>query len=211
MKTITEIMNWRYATQKFDTNKKVNDEDIQALLDAARLSPSWYGLQPWKFILVENPELRARLAEVSYNNKSKIIEAPRFVVFASKTNFSEHDVDAHIANTARIQGKQPQDLQGLRDAIVNGFLASHKATINEWAANQTHIAVGVFVASAAVTGIDAGPMGGFIPEEYDKILGLTEQGLHAQVICAVGYRDESDEALKRPKSRFPFEDVVIKV
>lgn len=207
MKTITESMNWRYATQKFDDVKIPTKEEIMNLLDAARLSPSWYGLQPWKFILVENKDLRQKLREAGHN-QPKISEAPYLVVFASKTDYTEADVDAFIKSTGEAQGKSPEELKGLKDGVMN-LINSKKGKLDAWAMNQTHIAFGVFIAAAAVSGIDAGPMGGFDPDKYDEILGLKELGLHSAVICALGFRSEDDEASKRPKSRFKLEEVVI--
>ncbi len=207
MKTITESMNWRYATHKFDDVKIPSKERIMALLDAARLSPSWYGLQPWKFILVENKELRQKMQEAGYN-QPKISEAPYFVVFASKTDYSETDVDAFLKSTAEAQGKTPEDLKGLKGGVMN-FINSRKNKLDEWSMNQTHIAFGVFIAAAAVSGIDAGPIGGFDSDKYDEILGLKELGLHAAVVCALGFRSENDETSKRAKSRFSMEEVVI--
>ena len=208
MKNITEAMNWRYATQLFDQKNKPTKEEILTLLDAARLSPSWYGLQPWKFILVENKELREKLKAAGYN-QAKITDAPYFVVFAAKTDYTEEDVDAYIKSSAEAQGKSVEDLKGLRDSIVNGFLTAHKGHLAKWAMNQTHISFGVFIASAAVSGIDTGPMGGFDPNAYDEILGLKELGLHSAVICALGYRSEDDAAAKRAKSRFSMDEVLI--
>lgn len=201
-------MKWRYATQKFDTTKKPSKEEILKLLDAARLSPSWFGLQPWKFILVENEELRKQLRAAGYD-QPKISEAPYFVVFAAKTDYTEKDVDTYIQSTAEAQGKTIEEMQGLKGAIMGGFIANHQGHLDTWAMNQTHISFGVFLAAAAVSGIDAGPMGGFDPNTYDEILGLKELGLHAAVICALGYRSEDDEASKRAKSRFTMEEVLI--
>lgn len=208
MTQIIEAMQWRYATQKFNKETIPSKEDILMLLDAARLSPSWYGLQPWKFILVENKELRMKLREAGYNQE-KISEAPYFVVFAAKTDYTEQDVDHYITSTAHAQGKSVEDLQGLRDSIVNGFITPRKGTLGAWAMNQTHIAFGVFLAAAAVSKIDAGPMGGFNPDAYDEILNLKEEGLHSAVICALGYRSDDDEAAKRGKSRFELNEVLI--
>ena len=209
MKSINEALRWRYATQKFDMNKKLTDEEINNLLDSARLSPSWFGLQPWKFILVEDAALREKLQAVSYNQE-KVTKSSHFVVFVSKTDYTEKDVDEYLASTAKAQGKTPADLKDLKGAIMNGFIANHKDHLAKWASNQTHISFGVFLAAAAAEGIDAGPMGGFDPSAYDEILGLKELGLHAEVICALGHRSEDDEDAKRPKSRFSLEEVVIR-
>lgn len=199
---------WRYATKQFDTTKKLSDEEVTALLDLVRLSPSWYGLQPWTFIVVENPEILAQLREASYG-QPQVTDASHLVVFAHKTTLDETYVDRFIKSTADVQGITPEDLAGLKGAIM-GFVGMIGDNPSAWAANQTHIALGVFIAGASQMGIDTAPMGGFDPAKYDEILGLTEQGLHACVVCAIGHRSDTDEAATRAKSRFGLEEIVIK-
>lgn len=201
---------WRYATKVFDTTKKVSDETINELLDAARLSPSWYGVQPWKFILIEDPSLRQKLRAASYD-QSQVTDASHFVVFAAKTGYSEKDVDAYIESTAKLQGVSPSDLTPLREGIMGSIVNRLQgAALANFAMNQTHIALGFFLEAAALKKVDACPMGGFDPAAYDEILGLRELGLHAAVIVAVGYRSGDDKAATRTKSRFPLEEVVIR-
>lgn len=210
MKQLLEALTWRYATKQFDTTKKVSEEEITTLLDAAHLSPSWYGVQPWKFVLVENEDLRKQLRTVSYD-QPQVTDASHFVVFTYKTNYNEQDVDEYIASTAQIQGVTVESLSGLKDGIMGSIVNRFQGdALRAFAANQTHIALGFFLEAAAIMGIDACPMGGFEPDKYDEILGLTELGLHAVVIVAVGYRKEDDPAAVRAKSRLPLETVVIK-
>jgi nitroreductase len=208
MKTPTEAMMWRYATKQFDTTKKLSDEEVTTLLDLARLSPSWYGLQPWTFIVVENPETRAQLREASYG-QPQVTDASHFVVFAHKTTLDEAYVDRFIKSSADIQGVTVEDLIGLKGAIM-GFVGNVGGNPSAWAASQTHIALGVFIAGASMMGIDTAPMGGFDPAKYDEILGLAERGLHTSVVCAIGHRSDTDEAATRAKSRFAIDEVVIK-
>jgi nitroreductase len=198
--TPTEAMNWRYATKQFDSTKKLTDEEVTTLLDLARLSPSWYGLQPWTFILVENSETRAQLREASYG-QPQVTDASHFVVFAHKTTLDEAYVDRFIQSTADAQTVTPEDLAGLKTSIM-GFVGNVGANPSAWAASQTHIALGVFIAGASMMGIDTAPMGGFDSAKYDEILGLKEKELHACVVCAIGHRSDTDEAATRAKSRF---------
>lgn len=207
MKTPLDAMNWRYTTQEFDTTKKLTEEDVQVLLDTARLSPSWYGIQPWKFILVRNPETREKLREASYG-QAKVTEASHLIIFAHKTTLDEAYIDSYIKSTADIRGITPEDLKGLKDAIM-GFAQIAGPTPTTWAANQTHIALGVMIQAASVMEIDTAPYGGFDANKYDEILGLKELGLHAVVACAIGYRSQNDPAAARKKSRFSHSEVVI--
>ena len=210
MKSLHETLMWRYATKVFDTTKKVSDETINELLDAARLSPSWYGVQPWKFILIEDPSLRQKLRAASYD-QPQVTDASHFVVFAAKTGYSEKDVDAYIESTAKLQGVSPSDLTPLREGIMGSIVNRLQGdALANFAMNQTHIALGFFLEAAALKEVDACPMGGFDPAAYDEILGLRELGLHAAVIVAVGYRSGDDRAATRTKSRFELEEVVIR-
>lgn len=208
MKYIKDALAWRYATKQFDTAKKLDSDDILDILDTARLSPSWYGLQPWKFILVENPETRAKLRENAYN-QPQVTDASHLIVLAHKTTLDEPYVDAFISSTAQATNVSPSDLPGLKEAIM-GFVGMIGANASAWAANQTHIALGTIVAAASEKGIDNCPMGGFDPNAFDDILGLKELGYHATAIIALGHRSEADTAATRAKSRFTLEEVLIR-
>lgn len=210
MKNINEALNWRYATKKFNTTKKLTDEQVNDLLNVARLSPSSFGTQPWKFILVENKELREKLKEASYG-QPQITDASHLIVFAYKTNYSEKDLDEYIKSTGEIQGVSVESLSDLKNSVMGGVVNTLQGdALKTYASNQTHIAFGFLLEAAALMEIDACPMGGFNPDAYDEILGLKELGLHAMTIAAIGYRDETDETLKHAKSRFKMEEVVIR-
>lgn len=204
-------LNWRYATKQFDTKRKISAADWAALEEALLLSPSSGGLQPWSFIVVTDPALRQKLVPVSYG-QTKVAESSHLVVFAAKKNFNEADVDAHIAHTAKVRGVPVESLAEFRGMLVGGIVqAKDESTRAEWAARQTYIALGTLLTSAALLGIDACPMEGFDPAQYDKILGLGEKGLFSTVICTLGYRAETDSYADLPKVRFPKEKVILHV
>jgi nitroreductase len=204
-------LNWRYATKQFDPNRKISAPDWSALEEALLLSASSGGLQPWKFIVVTDPAVRARLLPASYN-QSQIVKASHLVVFASKNNFSEADVDAHLQNLAKIQGAPIEALAPLRGMLVGGIVQRlDEAARNAWARDQVYIALGNFLTSAALLGIDACPMEGFDRAQYDEILGLKAKGLSSAVIATVGYRLPTDKYASAPKVRFPKEQVFISV
>ncbi|GAA5129101.1 NAD(P)H-dependent oxidoreductase [Luteolibacter yonseiensis] len=214
MSTITrnqllDQLNWRYATKQFDPSKKISAEDWDTLEEALRLSASSVGLQPWKFLVVEDPELRATLQPVSYG-QSQIVDASHLVVFTTKFNLSEADVDAHIAKTAEVRGISVEDLAPLRGMAVGGIIAGKsEEERRNWAFNQTYIALGNLLTSAALLGIDACPMEGFSREEYDRILGLTEQGLASAAVVTLGYRSSEDKYGNAPKVRFDRDEVIL--
>lgn len=200
-------LNWRYATKQFDPSRKISAADWDTLEEALLLSPSSVGLQPWKFLVIDDPEIRARLQPASWG-QSQIVDASHLVVLAAKPDLNEADVDAHVARIAEVRGQQVADLAGLKGmamGIVTGRTADER---REWAFNQTYIALGSLVTSAALLGIDACPMEGFSREEYDKILALTGQGLASAAVVTLGYRSAEDKYATVPKVRFPRETVI---
>jgi nitroreductase len=213
MSTITrnqllDQLNWRYATKQFDPTRKISPEDWDTLEEALRLSASSVGLQPWKFLVIDDPELRATLQPVSYG-QSQIVDASHLVVFTTKFDLGEADVDAHIARTAAVRGIPVEDLAPLRDMAVGGIISGKSAEERRnWAFNQTYIALGNLLTSAALLGIDTCPMEGFSREEYDRILGLTEQGLASAVVATLGYRSSEDKYGHAPKVRFDRDEVI---
>lgn len=204
---LLDRLNWRYATKQFDPNGKISPQDWAALEDALILTPSSGGLQPWKFIVVTDPAVRARLLPASYG-QSQITNASHLVVFAAKQNFNEADVDALVNRTAAARGVSVESLAPFRDMLVAGMVKSmDEQARNVWARNQAYIALGNLLTSAALLGIDACPMEGFDRAQYDEILGLNKQGFASAVIATLGYRTSSDQYATAPKVRFPKEQV----
>jgi nitroreductase len=210
-KELLEQLNWRYATKQFDPNRKISSADWATLEEALTLSPSSGGLQPWKFIVVTDPAVRAKLLPVSYG-QPQITAASHLVVFASKINFNESDVDAHIRHVASVRGVPVETLAPYRDMLVGGIVkAQDEPARNAWARNQTYIALGNLLTSAALLGIDACPMEGFDRAQYDEILGLKAAGYASAVIATLGYRSSDDKYAAAPKVRFPTEQVIARV
>jgi len=204
-------LNWRYATKQFDPQRQISAADWATLEEALRLTPSSGGLQPWKFIIVTDPAVRAQLTPASYG-QPQISAASHLVVFAAKTNFNEADVDAHVNNLAQTQGTTMEALAPLRGMLVGGIVkAQDEAGRTAWARNQTYIALGNLLSSAALLGIDAYPMEGFDRGQYDEILGLKAKGLTASVIATLGYRLATDKYASAPKVRFPAAQLFIHV
>ncbi len=204
---LLDRLNWRYATKQFDPTRKINAQDWATLEDALLLTPSSGGVQPWKFIGVTDPAVRAKLLPASYG-QSQITNASHLVVFAAKKNFSEADVDAFIHQTAATRGVSVESLAPYRGILVGGIVqAMDEQARNAWARNQAYIALGNLLTSSAMLGIDACPMEGFDRAQYDEILGLNKQGFASAVIATLGYRVASDQYAAATKVRFPKEQV----
>lgn len=208
MNTFLENQNWRYATKKFDATKKISTEDLNTLKEAIRLSSSSYGMQPYKILIIENPELRAQLQAAAWG-QSQIVDASHLIVFANITNFGNDDIDA-VLNIFTTQRALPSNaLDG-----YGGFIKSKIATLpeevkNVWTAKQTYLALGNLLNAAAELKIDVTPMEGFDPLAVNEILGLEKLGLNAALLATIGYRHEEDETQHYKKVRKSNEDLFI--
>jgi nitroreductase len=202
-------LNWRYAVKKFDSSRAIDPATWNVLEEALVLTASGIGLQPWRFVVVDDPEVRARLREASYN-QPQIVEADKLVVFAARTGYSAEDVDRFVARVAEVRGMPLESLAGLRNAALS-VAQRPEAERNAWAARQPYIALGNFLTSAALLGVDACPMEGFEPAKYNDILGLGAQGYTAVAVAAAGYRSAEDRYGSLAKVRFPREEVLIHV
>jgi nitroreductase len=201
-------LKWRYATKQFDPTKKISDEAWEVLEQSMVLAPSSFGLQPWKFFVVENPEIRQKLLEHSWK-QAQVVDASHLVVFAVKRNLGPADVDRFIDRTAAVQGIPAESLAGF-SGMMKGFLKNFPTAqdIDNWSIRQVYIALGQFMTTAAMLGVDTCPLEGFVPPKYDEILGLAEQGYGAVVVCPVGYRVDGDKYADKPKVRYETAEVV---
>jgi len=208
MNEIIDALNWRYATKKFDTTKKLNQDDMDILLEALRLSPSSFGLQPWKFIQVKNPETRMQLQENS-RGQPQVTEASDLLVIAVKTNVQESDVDEYLQSIVDTQGVSIDNLDGLKNMLIGTIGARTPEQLKGWNQKQAYIAMGVLLTVCASMKIDACPMEGFDPVKYDEMLGLDKLWLTATLVIPVGYRSEDDKYANAPKVRFSKEKLII--
>jgi len=195
--------NWRYATKKFNPNKKVAPENIKRLKQALQLSVSSYGLQPYKVLIIENNELKAKLKSKSWN-QSQVTEASHLFVLCNYTATKPHDIEQYINLIATTKQLNKAELQGYEDFMKAKLSEKSKEEQNHWSKCQTYIALANLLAACAELKIDACPMEGFQAEEYNNILGLAKKGLNASVIATIGYRHEEDTTQHAPKVRKPF-------
>ena len=206
--TLIDALKWRYATKRFDPTKKISDEVWTALEQALVLAPSSMGIQPWKFSVVQEPALREKLGAASYGQK-QIVECSHLVVFALRKDLDELHIDRHIDRAHEVRGGAKEALLGYRAMIARNTEEARKTgRLNTWMEHQIYIALGQFIASAALLGVDTCPMEGIEPDKYDSILGLPAQGYATICACAAGFRSESDKYAAIPKVRFKTTDVV---
>ena len=206
MNNFIENQNWRYATKKFDATKKVSTEDLETLKKAIQLSSSSYGLQLYKVLIIENPEVRAQLQPVSWG-QSQIVDASHLLVFANIVNVQESHIDAYVQNIADTRGLSVEDLKGYSDFMKSKIVPLPVEQKAVWTSKQTYLALGNLLNAAAELKIDVTPMEGFEPEKYNEILGLDKLGLNASLVAAIGYRHEEDATQHYAKVRKPIEEL----
>ena len=201
-------LQWRYAAKKFDPAKKIPAADWAALEQALILTPSSFGLQPWKFLVITSQGLKDQLPAISWGQK-QVQDASHVVVFAIRKNLNAGDVDRYLARIVEVRGGTVESLAGFRQMMLSSLVPPPAGfDINHWAALQAYIALGSFMTCAALLGVDTCPMEGIEPDKYDALLGLPAQGFATSVVCAAGYRAADDKYATVPKVRFRPEDAV---
>jgi nitroreductase len=208
MSNFIKNANWRYATKKFDTTKKISKQDLETLKEAIRLSASSFGLQPYRVLIIENPELRAKLQPAAWG-QSQIVDASQLIVFANITNFGENEIDVSIANTTKTRGLPADALKGYGDFMKSKIVALPEDVRNTWASKQTYLALGNLMNAASELKIDVTPMEGFEPAQVNEILGLGKLGLNATLLATIGYRHEEDATQHYAKVRKSNEELFI--
>ncbi|HTY87361.1 MAG TPA: NAD(P)H-dependent oxidoreductase [Candidatus Acidoferrum sp.] len=204
-------LQWRYATKVFDPVRKIPADVWQTLEQALVLTPTSYGLQPYRFLLIQDPAKRAELLPHSWNQK-QVVDASHFVVFTARTKMTEADVNKLIRRTSDVRKIPPESLNFYRDMMLGDIVNGPRGqAAHEWATRQAYIALGNLMTCAAVLGVDACPMEGLNPAEYDRVLGLTGGDYATVVACALGYRAANDKYASLPKVRYEKAELVTKI
>ncbi len=206
---LIDTLEWRYATKVFDPSRRIPDEDWNALLESIHLSPSSLGLQMWKFIDVQAPELRARLKTISWD-QGQVTDASHYVVFCARRDFSAADAQRHLERIAEVRGVTMESLEGYRQVIMGLAGSKSPDAMKAWLERQVYIALGFMMSAAAQLHIDTCAIEGMSdPKEYDRLLGLEGSPYYTLCALALGYRDaEADKYATTPKVRFDINDVV---
>lgn len=203
-----EALAWRYATKKFDPSKRLTEAQLAALLEAVRLSPSSYGLQPYKILVVSDPELRKQIQAASWN-QSQVTEASHLLVFAHRTDFGPELIESFLDEVAETRGTKPEALAGYGDFMKSKLLGLSAQQKAAWTARQAYIALGTLLSAAAEFQIDACPMEGFEPARVNQILGLDAQHLSAVLLAPIGFRSEADPTRLNQKVRRSHESLFV--
>jgi len=205
---LLKLQQWRSSIKKFDADKKIPADQWAALEQTLILSPSSFGLQPWKFAVISNPEIRKTLLPLSWG-QAQVTDASHMVVFLYRNKMDDAYIQKYADSIAQIRDQSPESVDGYKN-IMRGFVQNLNAqgTYGEWARKQSYIALGNFMTSAAALGIDTCPMEGIDPAKYDEVLGLKGGDFSTLVVCVAGYRHPEDKYGTLKKVRFPEAELI---
>lgn len=205
---LLKALQWRYAVKQFDPARKIPDDVWKILEETLVLSPSSYGMQPWRFYVVTDQAVKEKLVAPSFRQK-QVVDASHVVVLAIKKDIGAVDVERFIRRTAEVRGVPLESLDGFRKMLL-GFV-SRTGDLDEWATRQVYIALGTFMTAAAVIGVDTCPMEGLMPAQYDDILGIAKDGYSTVLACPAGYRSAADKYASVKKVRYKTDDVIKRI
>ena len=188
---IIKKLQWRYATKKFDAKKSISTKKLNILKEAFNLTARSYGLQPIKLVVINDKVLQTNLVKHSMNQE-QVAQASHLLVFSIDTNVDKNYIEAYFNRVKTIRNTPDEILNPFKNFLMEDFKEKPRKTIERWAINQAYLAMGNLLTVCAIEDIDACPMEGFDPEEYDNLLKLEEKGLHSVLVMPIGYRATDD-------------------
>lgn len=193
MNTTINSLNWRYAAKRMN-GKQVPAEKLENILEAIRLTATSNGLQPFTVLVIEDKEMREKLHATAVK-QPQVVEGSHLLIFAAWKNITAEQIDTYFDLVYEERGMEKGALDQYANFLKEHFSKQTETEIFNWASKQAYIALGTALVAAAEEKVDSTPMEGFNPAEVDKILGLTEKGMGASSLLALGYRDESADHL----------------
>jgi nitroreductase len=203
---LLDSLQWRYAVKRFDSTRTIEPATWQAIEMSLLLTPSSFGLQPWRFLVIQQPEWKAKLPAISWN-QTQPADCSHMILFAAMKEVTPEYVNEFMNRIASTRGVERDSLAAY-EKVVLGFLQAIRGNHLAWSKNQAYIALGQLLANAAILGVDACPMEGIVTAEYDKLLGLDGSIFTTVVGCALGYRHADDKYAMAPKVRFDAHELV---
>jgi len=207
MNNIIETLNRRYATKQFDTAQTLSDKQVHILTESMRLAPSSFGLQPWKFVVISDPQLKAQLKTHSYG-QDKVTQASHLIVLCAADDTTESDVQRYIDSIVSTTHADPSQLEWYQNMMNMSLESMSQESRKHRAENQVYIALWFLLMTAAEMKIDTCPMEWFDRQAYDKLLHLEWTGYHSTVIVAVGLRSPDDATAMAVKVRYDADQVI---
>lgn len=205
-----EKLEWRYATKRFDTSKKLSQSKLDVLKQAFNLTATSYGLQTISMLVIEDNDLRQPLLEYAFN-QHQVVEASHLLVICIQDNIKESDVEQYYDNIKSIRNTSDTILKPYREHLIEMMRNMSVKERQRWSTNQAYIALGNLMTVCAIEKIDSCPMEGFMASKYDEILKLGEKGLKSVLLLPVGYRSEDDIFSEFKKVRKDLKETIIEL
>ena len=205
---ILKQLNWRYATKSFDSEKIIPENDISTIVNAFNLTATSYGLQPIKLMVISDKLVQEDLVEHSMYQK-QIGQASHVLVFCVDTKINDQTIIEYFELVKKVRDTPDDILNPFKKFLIEDFKAKSEKEIFEWASKQAYLAMGNLLTVCAMLNIDACPMEGFVPEQYDELLNLKKLNLKSVLVMPIGYRAKDDFMSSLQKVRKPLEDIII--
>jgi hypothetical protein len=208
MTAMIDALEWRYATKKFDDSKRIDPSKVEMLKKAFNLTPTSYGLQPLRLLVIKEQELKDKLFEHSYN-QIQVKSASHILVICIENSVDEPFINHNFELQKEIRNAKDETVRPFREFLIKDFGKKSDQDIKKWAINQAYLALGNLLTICAAEKIDACPMEGFDSAAYDRILNLNEKGISSTLVLPVGYRAEDDKFAGFQKVRRPQKETII--
>lgn len=209
--SLIENLNWRHAVKAFDPNKKVSEENIEKIIEAARLAPTSSGLQQFRVISISNQEVKEKLVKGALNPDS-MKDCSHVLVFAAWDNYTAERIDKVYDFTTDERGLPRGRFSSYTDMLKKVYLDLPDEVNFAHTSRQTYIALGLALAQAAELKVDTCPAEGFDNKVVDEVLELNKMGLKSVSLMYIGYADDEKDWIKPMKKvRIPRDEFVIDV
>ncbi|NIG56227.1 NAD(P)H-dependent oxidoreductase [Chitinophaga sp. Cy-1792] len=209
--SLIEHLNWRYATKSYDPTKKVSEENVTKIVEAARLAPTSSGLQQFRILVITNQELKEKIVPLAWGQEI-VADCSHLLVFAAWDNYTEERIDTVYDRTTDERGLPRGRFSSYTDKIKGMYLPQEAHTNFIHTARQSYIGFGLAIAQAAELKVDATPMEGFDNDALDALLDLRSHGLRSVTMLPLGYRKEdTDWLVNMKKVRIPSTEFVIEL
>jgi nitroreductase / dihydropteridine reductase len=205
-----ESLQWRYAVKKFDSNKKLTQDQINTLKEAFNLTATSYGLQPLKLVIVENKEIQKELVTHSWN-QPQVLEASHLLVICIPKTFTSSEVEKYFELVKKTRNTPDNIIEPFKKFLTSEIEQKTEEELLLWNKNQAYLSLGNLLTVCALEKIDSCPMEGFVPEKYDEVLNLNKQNLTSVLVLPVGFRSEEDYMKDLKKVRKELKDVIIEI
>lgn len=210
MKEVIENLQWRYAVKKFDPSRKLDEETIARIKEAFNLTATSFGLQPIRLVVVANEELKEKLVEYSFG-QPQVAQASHLLVLCIEKEIDPQYISEYFTRIKQVRGTSDEILDPHKEEMLALFARKDTSEIQDWAKNQAYLAMGNLLTVCAMMRVDSCPMEGFIPSQYDQVLGLDQRNLASVLAMPIGYRASDDMFSGFKKVRRKMETSIIDI